>query len=189
MGEAIWRCTGGLICPTQAVQRLASFLLARRLRHRGHGREAGRRSSGRKGWSARRSDIFRLANDPERRAKLAEREGWGERSVEKLLDAIERRRNIAFARFIYALGIPLRQATAGWIARHYRTLETWRGRRAAVKERAKHTDEQKKPEAVGEAYADLCTITGDRHDHGRRHRRVLRRGAQHQPSSTIWRRS
>ena len=90
--------------------------------------------------------------------KLGEREGWGERSVEKLLEAIDRRRTIAFARFIYALGIPqVGQATAGWIARHYLTLEKWRGQmRAAVKERAKHAEEQKKSEAIGEAHLLLA---------------------------------
>jgi len=157
-GEAVWRCTGGLICPTQAVQRLVHFCSRDAFDIEGMG-EKHVAEFWEEGLVRSPVDIFRLNRH---RAKLAEREGWGERSVEKLLDAIERRRNIAFARFIYALGIPqVGQATAGWIARHYRTLDTWRAQmRAAVKERAKHSDEQKKPEAVGEAYADLCNITG-----------------------------
>ena len=157
-GEAVWRCTGGLICPTQAVQRLVHFCSRDAFDIEGMG-EKHVAEFWEEGLLRSPVDIFRLNRH---RAKLAEREGWGERSVEKLLDAIERRRNIAFARFIYALGIPqVGQATAGWIARHYRTLDTWRAQmRAAVKERAKHSDEQKKPEAVGEAYADLCNITG-----------------------------
>ena len=40
-------------------------------------------------------------------------------------------------------------------------METWRKQmRQAAKERSKHPDEQKKSETVGEAYADLCNITG-----------------------------
>jgi len=53
------------------------------------------------------------------------------------------------------------QATAGWIARHHRTIENWRAHmREAAKERARHGGEQRKPEDVGEAYADLCNIQG-----------------------------
>jgi DNA ligase (NAD+) len=157
-GEAVWRCTGGLICPTQAVQRLVHFCSRDAFDIEGMGEKHVAEFYA-EGFVRSPVDIFRLH---EKKAKLVEREGWGERSVEKLLDAIEQRRRIAFARFIYALGIPqVGQATAGWIARHYKTLEHWRAQmRDAVKERARHTDEQKKPEAIGEAYADLCTITG-----------------------------
>jgi DNA ligase (NAD+) len=157
-GEAAWRCTGGLVCPTQAVQRLVHFYSRDAFDVEGMG-EKRVAEFWNEGLIRSPVDVFRLAKH---RQKLAEREGWGERSVEKLLEAVDRRRTIAFARFIYALGIPqVGQATAGWIARHYQTLEKWRAQmRIAVKERAEHAEEQKKPEAVGEAYADLCNIQG-----------------------------
>lgn len=156
-GEAVWRCTGGLICPTQAVQRLVHFCSRDAFDIDGMG-EKRVAEFWNEGLVRSPVDIFRLARH---RQKLAEREGWGERSVEKLLEAIDRRRSIPFARFIYALGIPqVGQATAGWIARHYVSLDKWRAQmRSAVKERAT-SDEQKKPELVGDAYADLCTIPG-----------------------------
>ena len=157
-GEAVWRCTGGLVCPTQAVQRLVHFCSRDAFDIEGMG-EKHVEEFWKEGLIRSPVDIFRLTRH---RQKLADREGWGERSVEKLLEAIDRRRNIAFARFIYALGIPqVGQATAGWIARHYSTLDKWRSQmRVAVKERAKHAEERKKAEAVGEAYADLCNIQG-----------------------------
>ena len=157
-GEAVWRCTGGLVCPTQAVQRLVHFCSRDAFDIEGMG-EKHVEEFWKEGLIRSPVDIFRLTRH---RQKLADREGWGERSVEKLLEAIDRRRNIAFARFIYALGIPqVGQATAGWIARHYLTLDKWRSQmRIAVKERAKHAEERKKAEAVGEAYADLCNIQG-----------------------------
>jgi DNA ligase (NAD+) len=157
-GEAVWRCTGGLICPTQAVQRLVHFCSRDAFDIEGMG-EKRVAEFWEEGLVRSPVDIFRLHTH---KAKLAEREGWGERSVEKLLEAIERRRKISLARFIYALGIPqVGQTTAGWIARHYRSFDGWRTHmRAAAKERANHPDEQKKPEAVGEAYADLCNIQG-----------------------------
>jgi DNA ligase (NAD+) len=157
-GEAVWRCTGGLICPTQAVQRLVHFCSRDAFDIEGMG-EKRVAEFWEEGLIRSPVDIFRLHKH---KAKLAEREGWGERSVEKLLEAIERRRTISLARFIYALGIPqVGQATAGWIARHYRTMEAWRKQmRQAAKERTQHPGEQKKSEVVGEAYADLCNITG-----------------------------
>jgi DNA ligase (NAD+) len=157
-GEAIWRCTGGLICPTQAVQRLVHFCSRDAFDIEGMG-EKRVAEFWQEGLVRSPVDIFHLH---ERRAALAEREGWGERSVEKLLAAIEARRTVAFERFIYALGIPqVGRTTAGWIARHYRTLDAWRARmRTAVEERARYPDEQKKPDAVGDAYGDLCTIQG-----------------------------
>src|SRR5690606_9127803 len=135
-----------LICPTQAVQRLVHFCSRDAFDVEGMG-EKHVAEFWQEGLIRSPVDIFRLHRH---KAALAEREGWGERSVEKLLEGIERRRDIAFARFIYALGIPqVGQATAGWIARYYRTLEAWRSQmRAAVAERAEHPDERKKPEGV-----------------------------------------
>ncbi len=157
-GEAAWRCTGGLVCPTQAVQRLVHFCSRDAFDIEGMGEKRVEEL-----WTEEliRSpvDIFRLGKH---RNKLAEREGWGDLSVDNLLKAIERRRTIAFARFVYALGIPqVGHTTAGWIARHYQTLDQWRDQmKDAVKERARHPDERKKPEVIGEAYADLCNIQG-----------------------------
>ena len=54
------------------------------------------------------------------RHKLAEREGWGETSAQKLFDAIEARRNVRLDRFIYALGIRhVGETTARLLARNY----------------------------------------------------------------------
>ncbi len=157
-GEAAWRCTGGLICPTQAVQRLVHFCSRDAFDIEGMG-EKRVAEFWNEGLVRSPVDIFKLGRH---KAKLAEREGWGEISVDNLLRAIEARRTLAFARFIYALGIPqVGQTTASWIARHYQTLDQWRAAmRTAVKERAKHPDERKKPDVIGEAYADLCNIQG-----------------------------
>ncbi len=157
-GEAVRRCTGGLICPTQAVQRLVHFASRDAFDIEGMG-EKRVEEFWKAGLIRSPVDMFRLAGHA---AALAEWEGWGARSVEKLLAAVEARRTIAFERFIYALGIPqVGQATARWIARHYVTLPRWRAAmEQAGKERAAHPDEHKKPELIGEAYAELCDIQG-----------------------------
>ena len=103
------------------------------------------------------ADIFRLC---EKRDDLLLREGWGEQSTDNLLQAIEDRKSISLDRFIYALGIrQIGQATARLLARQYGSLEAWRtAMTAAAAERAKNSEEMRKPELVGEVYTELCNI-------------------------------
>ena len=120
-GMAVWRCSGGLICAAQAVERLKHFV----------GRDCfdieglGARHIAEfweDGLIRRPGDIFRLKPEA-----IAPREGWGEVSARKLVAAIDERRRIALDRFINALGIPqVGQATARLLARHYRSLAAWR---------------------------------------------------------------
>jgi DNA ligase (NAD+) len=122
-GEAARRCIGGLICANQAVERLRHFVGRGTFDIDGFGDKT-IREFWELGWVKSPADIFRL--ERHRRA-LLEREGWGEASVQKLLDAIEARRTIALDRFIYALGIPqVGEVTARLMARHYGSLKAWR---------------------------------------------------------------
>ena len=148
-GEAVRRCTGGLICPAQAVERLKHFVSRDAFDIEGLGSkhiEAFRRE----GLVARPGDIFRLREREEAgEIALEGREGWAERSVANLFAAIEERRSIPFERLIYALGIrQVGQATARLIARQYQTLPAWRDAMAAAQDRA------------GEAYEELTDIDG-----------------------------
>jgi DNA ligase (NAD+) len=119
--EAAVRCTGGLICPAQAVERLKHFVGKYGFDIEGLGEKIIREF-----WAEKLvrgpADIFRLSAHAE---ALKTREGWGDLSVANLLAAIEERRSIALDRFIYALGIrQVGQATARKLALHYETLET-----------------------------------------------------------------
>ncbi|MFO1127998.1 MAG: NAD-dependent DNA ligase LigA [Rhodospirillales bacterium] len=121
-GEAATRCTGGLICPAQAVERLRHFVSRDAFDIEGLG-ERHLAVFRRDGLIVRPGDIFRLKA---RAGELRSREGWGERSVDNLLAAVEARRRITLDRFIYALGIrQVGQATAKRLARHYRTYDAW----------------------------------------------------------------
>jgi DNA ligase (NAD+) len=75
--------------------------------------------------------------------------------------AIEARRTIGLDRFIYALGIrQVGQATAKLLARSYGDLASWRqAMRAAYDERRRSPD-ARKPQDVGEHFAELCNIEG-----------------------------
>jgi DNA ligase (NAD+) len=120
-GEAARRCTGGLICAAQAVERLRHFVSRDAFDIEGLGTKHIAEF-----WEDKLiktpADIFRLDYDA-----IAEREGWGEQSAAKLRDAVEARRRIPLDRFIYALGIPqVGQQTAKLLARHYRSFARWR---------------------------------------------------------------
>src|SRR5215469_3488188 len=120
-GMVARRCTGGLICAAQAVERLKHFVARDGFDIEGLGTKHIEAFWG-DGLIRRPGDIFRL--DP---AGIARREGWGLVSAKKLIAAIDERRRIALDRFINALGIPqVGQATARLLARHYRSLDNWR---------------------------------------------------------------
>ena len=120
-GMVARRCTGGLICPAQAVERLKHFVARDCFDIEGLGTKH-IQAFWEDGLISRPGDIFRL--DP---AIIAKREGWGEVSARKLVAAIDERRRISLERFINALGIPqVGQATARLLARHYRSLAHWR---------------------------------------------------------------
>ena len=120
-GQVARRCTGGLICAAQAVERLRHFVSRDCFDIEGLG-EKHIIAFWQDGLIRGPGDIFRL--DPE---VIAKREGWGAVSANKLVAAIDERRRISFDRFINALGIPqVGQATARLLARHYRSLAAWR---------------------------------------------------------------
>ena len=100
-GEAVRRCTGGLICEAQRVERLIHFVSRPAFDIDGLG-EKTIREFYEEGWLHSPADLFRL---PQREAEIAGREGWGKTSAHNLSRAIEARRHIPLARFIYALGI------------------------------------------------------------------------------------
>ena len=121
-GEAVMRCSGGLICPAQAVERLRHFVSRDGVNIEGLG-EKHIQNFYQHGFLHAPADIFRLAA---RRADLLAREGWGQKSVDNLLSEIEQRRAISLDRFIYALGIrQIGQATAKLLARHYGNFATF----------------------------------------------------------------
>ncbi len=120
--DATHRCTGGLACPAQAIERLIHFV--------------GRSAFDIDGLGARQieyffadpdlpirspADIFRLrARDAANLGKLANRDGYGDTSVTKLFDAIDQRRRIGLDRLIFALGIRhVGEVAARDLARHF----------------------------------------------------------------------
>jgi DNA ligase (NAD+) len=100
-GEVDVRCTGGLICPAQRIERLKHFVSRGALDIEGLG-EKTIVELVELDWLHSPADIFRLR---EHRSELLTREGWKEKSVDNLFAAIEAKREPEPARFLFGLGI------------------------------------------------------------------------------------
>ena len=118
-GEVDVRCTGGLICPAQRLERLKHFVSRGALDIEGLGEKTLVEFLD-LGWIAEPADIFRLAAH---RDDLVGREGWQAKSVDALLAAIEAKRAPDAARLLFGLGIRhIGIITARDLLRHYVTL-------------------------------------------------------------------
>jgi DNA ligase (NAD+) len=137
--DVVRRCTGGLICPAQRVERLKHFASRNAFDIEGLGDKIIEEFY-HDGLIQSPSDIFTLAARNERALKkLKDREGWGEASVKKLFEAIDQRRKISLDRFIFALGIRhVGDTTARVLARSYGSAEHFRDQMIA----ASHHDEE-----------------------------------------------
>jgi len=122
-GEVDIRCTGGLICPAQRLERLKHFVSRGALDIEGLGEKTLVEFLA-LGWIKEPADIFRLANH---REVLLGREGWQERSVDNLLAAIEAKRAPDGARLLFGLGIRhIGVVTARDLLKRYVTLPALR---------------------------------------------------------------
>ena len=128
-GDSVRRCTGGLICPAQGVERLKHFVSRGAFDIEGLGAKQIEMFYADDLLPVKQpADIFTLsARDVAKPLqKLKNRDGFGERSVTNLFAAIEARRSIPLDRLIFALGIRhVGEVAAGVIARHYGTWEAF----------------------------------------------------------------
>lgn len=143
-GEVDVRCTGGLICPAQRVERLKHFVSRAALDIEGLG-EKTIIEFFQLGWLESPADIFRLRK---RRSEIVGREGWKDKSVDNLLAAIEGKREPDAARLLFGLGIRhVGAVTARDLLKRYVTLPALREAAIAARE-------------GGDATADLLSIEG-----------------------------
>jgi DNA ligase (NAD+) len=128
-GEAdvVRRCTGSLICPAQAVERLKHFASRNALDIEGLG-DRQIEYFFEQGLIKTPSDIFTLEErDRKSLTKIKNREGFGETSARNLFAAIEQRRTIPVNRFLFALGIRhVGETNARRLARHFGDFESLR---------------------------------------------------------------
>ncbi|MGX5734553.1 NAD-dependent DNA ligase LigA [Bosea thiooxidans] len=137
--DAVRRCTGGLICSAQSVERLKHFVSRDAMDIDGLGDKQIEFFHGDPELPVKEpADIFTLARrDAENLKKLKDKEGFGAVSAKKLFDAIEDRRRPPLNRFIFGLGIRhIGETTARLLARHYGSFETLRAAGIAAADEA-----------------------------------------------------
>src|SRR5690554_1587584 len=116
-GEAIARCTGGLICPAQQKEALRHFVSRRAMDIDGLGIKLIAQLVD-KGWVKSAADLYQLQAEV-----VAGLERMGPKSAENLIQALEKSKNTTLARFLYALGIrEVGEATAEALANHFGSL-------------------------------------------------------------------
>jgi DNA ligase (NAD+) len=119
-GEALARCSGGLYCAAQRIEAIRHFVSRKALDIEGLGDR----------WveSLLHLDLLKDVADiyhlHEHREQLLGIEKMGEKSVQNLIDSIEKSKKTSFAAFIYALGIRgVGETTARMLANTFQTLE------------------------------------------------------------------
>ena len=123
--DAVRRCSGGLICPAQAVEKLKHFVSRAAFDIEGLGGKQVEQFYG-DGWIKEPADIFALkTNYGTGLQQLKNREGWGEKSANNLFDAIEGKRKIPLGRLLFALGLRhVGEVAANDLARHFTSWGT-----------------------------------------------------------------
>lgn len=121
-GDAHRYCTGGIKCPAQQEEGFKHFVSKHAFDIDGFGAKQVVKFL-QDGLIKTPADIFKLKQHVD---VIKKQEGWGEKSVENLLQAIEDKRSISLDRFIYAMGIhQIGTATAKLLAKNYKTLDHW----------------------------------------------------------------
>ncbi|MFD3189110.1 NAD-dependent DNA ligase LigA [Sedimentitalea sp. HM32M-2] len=129
-GDAVRRCTGGVICPAQAVEKLKHFVSRAAFDIDGLGARQVEQFH-QEGWIQEPADIFTLRDRyGSGLQQLKNRDGWGEKSASKLFAAIDEKRNIPLGRLIFSLGLRhVGEAASNLLANHY---GTWRNFETAM---------------------------------------------------------
>ncbi len=166
VADVVRRCTGSLICPAQAVEKLKHFASRLAFDIEGLGDKQIEQFY-HDGLIMTPPDIFTLeARDKRSLKKLKDREGYGETSVRNLFAAIDARRNVPLNRFIYALGIRhIGETNARRLARHFGSFD-------ALREVARHAElgsearsEIENIEGLGGVVAEaLADFFGEKHN-------------------------
>mgnify|MGYP002629116919 CR=1 FL=1 len=161
-GDAVRRCSVGLICPAQAVEKMKHFVSRAAFDIEGLGAKQIEMFYADATLPIKEpADIFRLARtDAANLSKLANRDGFGETSVKNLFQAIDDKREIPFSRLIFALGIRhVGEVASSDLARHF---GTWEALVATVDAAAPAADRHQAADRAEEAERAAAAAKGRR---------------------------
>ena len=153
--DVVRRCSGGLVCPAQAVERLKHFCSRLAMDIEGLG-DKQIELFHEKGLIRTPADIFTLERRNAAGAfDIRQWEGFGEASVRNLFASIEQRRQIPLNRFIFALGIRrIGETNARRLARHFGTFEALRAVASKAEEGTEAREEINNIDGVGDVVAE-----------------------------------
>ncbi len=153
-GDAVRRCSGGIICPAQAVEKLKHFVARGAFDIDGLGAKQVEQFY-RDGWIREPADIFTLKERYGVGLKqLKNREGWGEKSADNLFAAIADKSRIPLGRFIFALGIRhVGEAGSNMLALHYGEWPVFETAMTAARDPGPEWEELNGIDGVGEVLA------------------------------------
>ena len=123
-GDAVIRCTGGINCSAQAIEKLKHFVSRKAFDIEGLGGKQIELFFVDETLSVKEpADIFTLElRDQNNLTKLKERPGFGKKSATNLFDAIKKKKTIELSRFIFSLGVRhVGENVAKLLARHFLT--------------------------------------------------------------------
>ena len=151
-GEVDVRCTGGLICPAQVIERLRHFVSRGAMDIEGLGEKSIVEFVA-LCWLHAPADIFRLHTH---RADLLGREGWKEKSVDNLFAAIDAKRGFDPARLLFGLGIRhVGAVTAKDLMKAFHTIEALQAAATGASAQADLSAVEGVGPVVAEALADF----------------------------------
>ncbi|MCY9875379.1 NAD-dependent DNA ligase LigA [Vibrio natriegens] len=117
-GEAVTRCTGGLVCQAQRKQALKHFVSRKALDVDGLGDKVIEQLVDRE-MVETPADLFKLSA-----GILTVLERMGPKSAQNIVNALDKSKLTTLPRFLYSLGIrEVGEATAANLAQHFKTLE------------------------------------------------------------------
>ncbi|SDI57265.1 NAD-dependent DNA ligase LigA [Aliiruegeria lutimaris] len=164
-GDSVRRCSGGMICAAQAVEKLKHFVSRAAFDIEGLGAKQVEQFY-RDGWVKTPADIFDLEeNYGSGLQQLQNRDGWGEKSATNLFRAIEEKRRIPLNRFLFALGLRhLGEVASATLARHFGSWDVLKAViDGAISEPATQAEDAKARKAVLEQspnWAELLSVDG-----------------------------
>ncbi|AKJ42869.1 NAD-dependent DNA ligase LigA [Pragia fontium] len=118
-GEAVARCTGGLVCGAQRKEALKHFVSRRAMDVEGMGDKIIEQLVD-KEYVHTPADLYRLSI-----GVLTRLERMGPKSAQNLIAALDKSKNTTFARFLFGLGIrEVGETTASSLASHFGDLDS-----------------------------------------------------------------
>ncbi len=119
--QAAQRCSGGLVCPAQAVEKLKHFVSRDALNIEGFGAK-NTAFFFERGWIKTPGDVFEL--EEKYGTDIRKLDGWGDKSADNLFSSIRKvQSGVGLDKFLFSLGIPqIGQATARLLAAHYLSM-------------------------------------------------------------------